>query len=190
MSMTTLQFLKESIRNFQTFKTTGAVAPSSRYLMRGMLQPIDFAKAKVIVELGAGNGIFTHEILRRMRPDAVLLCFEIHPKFCELLRGNIHDKRFMLIEDSAEYLDLYLQRNGLTEVDYVVSAIPFVALPESLAQEIVGRCFRKLKKGGLFIQFHYSAHIRHFYKQIFGSVKIRFVPLNFPPAFVMICEKK
>lgn len=189
MRMTTLQFLKESIRNFQTFRTTGAVAPSSRYLMRGMLQPIDFAKAKVIVELGAGNGIFTHEILRRMRPDAVLLCFEIHPTFCELLRGNIQDKRFILIEDSAEFLDVYLQHSGLGEADYVVSAIPFVALPDALAQDIVGGCFKKLKKGGLFIQFHYSAHIRHFYKRIFGEVKIRFIPLNLPPAFIMICEK-
>jgi phospholipid N-methyltransferase len=80
--------------------------------MRDMLQPIDFARAQVIVELGAGNGIFTHEILRRMRPDAVLICFEIHPKFCEMLRENISDKRFMLIEDSAENLQKHLEQQG------------------------------------------------------------------------------
>jgi phospholipid N-methyltransferase len=157
--------------------------------MRDMLQPIDFARAQVIVELGAGNGIFTHEILRRMRPDAVLICFEIHPKFCEMLRENISDKRFMLIEDSAENLQKHLEQQGLSKVDYVVSAIPFVALPDALVEAIVGACFSALKKGGLFIQFHYSAHIRHFYKRIFGQVHIKFVPLNFPPAFVMTCKK-
>lgn len=185
--MTTLEFFKESLR---TIRTTGTLTPSSRFLTEAMLKPIDFSKAKVIIELGAGDGVFTRQILARMRPDATLISFEINESFCDLLRNTIKDPRFHLIEDSAELITEYLHRYGFSETDYVVSGLPFVALPESLAQSIVNTCFSRLRKGGFFIQFHYSAHMRRFYRRIFGNLKLRFIPLNVPPAFVMICEKK
>jgi phospholipid N-methyltransferase len=185
--MTTLEFLRESLR---TIQTTGAVMPSSKFLTEAMLQPIDFSTAKVIVELGAGDGVFTKSILNQMRPDAILLCFEINPKFCDLLRNTISDPRFHLIEDSAELLAQYLQTYGVSHADYIVSGLPFIALPEALAVCIVNACFDQLRPKGLFIQFHYSAHPRRFYQRIFGNLKLKFVPINMPPAFVMICEKK
>ncbi len=184
--MTTLEFLRESLR---TIQTTGSVMPSSKYLTEAMLKPIDFEQARVIVELGAGDGVFTKEILSRMRPDAILICFEINEKFCELLRNKISDTRFKLIEDSAELLEHYLKTYGFEQADYVISGLPFIALPEALAKSIVGACFERLRMRGLFIQFHYSAHPRRFYRRVFGNLKLKFVPINFPPAFVMICEK-
>ncbi|NJN35229.1 MAG: methyltransferase domain-containing protein [Saprospiraceae bacterium] len=171
-------------------RTTGAVARSSKYLVREMLKPVDFKNAKFIVELGAGDGVFTLELLKKMRPDALLLCFEINEKFCEILRGCIDDKRFILIEDSAENLTDYLKQYDIEEVDYVVSAIPFVSLPKDLANGIIKICHKALKKNGLYIQFHYTTMIKKIYRRIFGNVDISFVPLNMPPAFVMRCEKR
>jgi phospholipid N-methyltransferase len=184
--MSKLAFFRESLRNL---RTTGAIARSSRFLVKEMLKPIDFQNAKVIVELGAGDGVLTFEILSRMSPDAKLLCFEINPQFCEILRG-IEDKRFQLIEDSAEHLYEYVEKLGFKEVDYVISAIPFVALPDELSYSIVGGCHKALKKTGLYIQFHYSTMIKKMYQHIFGNVDINFVALNIPPAFVMICIKQ
>jgi phospholipid N-methyltransferase len=67
-------------------RTTGSIIRSSKYLCKAMIKPIDFNKANVIVELGAGDGVLTHYILNRMKPQAKLLCFEINPKFCEVLK--------------------------------------------------------------------------------------------------------
>jgi phospholipid N-methyltransferase len=184
--MSTLAFFKESIRNL---RTTGAVVRSSKYLVKEMMKPIDFKKAKVIVELGAGDGVMTEVILHAMQPDAMLLCFEINPQFCEILRG-INDPRFKLIEDSAENLQKHLVKLNLDSVDYVISAIPFVALPDSLANNIVKGCHKALKINGLFIQFHYSTLIKRMYQRIFGNIDVNFVARNLPPAFVMVCEKK
>jgi phospholipid N-methyltransferase len=180
-----LNFLKESIK---TMRTTGAIARSSKFLCREMLKPIAFDKAKVVVELGAGDGVMTYQILDKLRPDARLFCFEINPQFCEILRG-IKDERFVLIEDSAEHLVEYLKKYGYAEADYIISAIPYVMLPDTLSNKIVKLCHKVLKKNGLYIQFHYSTFIQKMYKRIFGNVKINFVALNMPPAFVMICEK-
>jgi phospholipid N-methyltransferase len=184
--MSKLAFFKEGIVNM---RTTGSVVRSSKYLCLGMIKPVDFTKANVIVELGAGDGVLTHYILNRMNADAVLLCFEINPKFCEVLK-KITDPRFHLIEDSAEHVTQYLKKHELEHIDYVISAIPFVALPDELSRKIVEGCYSNLRKGGLYIQFHYTVMIRKMYKSVFGNVKISFIPLNFPPAFVMVCEKK
>jgi phospholipid N-methyltransferase len=185
--MNHLDFLKESLK---TLRTTGAIARSSKYLVRQMMQPIDFAQARVIVELGAGDGVLTVELLNRMSPDALLLCFEINTEFCKILRGAFDDPRFILIEDSAENLEKHLNELGYTEADYIMSAIPFIALPNELVHNIVFVCHKVLKKNGLYIQYHYSSFIKKMYRKFFDHVEVEFVPLNIPPAFVMICEKK
>ena len=185
--MNHFDFLKESLRNL---RTTGAVARSSKYLVREMMQPIDFINAKIIVELGAGDGVLTEELLNRMSPEALLLCFEINPEFCKILRGAIDDPRFVLIEDSAENLEKHLWELGFREADYIMSAIPFIALPNDLVHRIVSVCHKVLKNKGLYIQYHYSSFIQRMYRKHFGNVQVEFVPFNIPPAFVMICEKK
>ena len=48
----------------------GSIVPSSRHLVNAVLAPIDWHRARVIVEYGPGVGTFTAEILRRMRHDA------------------------------------------------------------------------------------------------------------------------
>lgn len=185
--MNHLDFFKESLKNL---RTTGAVTRSSKYLVREMMQPINFVQAKVIVELGAGDGVLTYELLNRMSPDALLLCFEINAEFCKILRGAIDDPRFVLIEDSAENLEKHLLELGFSEADYIISAIPFIALPNDLVHRIVSVCHKVLKKKGLYIQYHYSSFIQKMYRKFFGNVEVEFVPLNIPPAFVMICEKE
>lgn len=183
--MDRIAFLKESLR---TIWTTGAIAPSSKFLVKEMMKPIDFDTAHAVVELGAGNGVMTKAILKQMRPDARLLCFEINPEFCRILRA-INDPRLVLIEDSAAHLLSYMSAHGIAEIDCVVSAIPFMALPKELSYEIVGEAHKSLKNKGLFVQFHYSTTLQKMYKSIFGNIRTQFVPLNIPPAFVMVCEK-
>ncbi|MEM1215016.1 MAG: ribosomal RNA adenine dimethylase, partial [Bacteroidota bacterium] len=82
--MNKIKFFTEGLRNM---RTVGTVTPSSRFLCESMLKGIDFSKAKFLVELGAGDGVVTKHILKRMRPDARLLAFEVQPDFCELLRA-------------------------------------------------------------------------------------------------------
>jgi phospholipid N-methyltransferase len=184
--MSHLSFLKES---FRSIRTTGAVMRSSKWLVREMLQPIDFDKAEVVVELGAGSGAFTKELLSRMSPNSHLLSFEINPEFCKILRGTIADPRFILIEDSASALPEHLKNLGFGQADYIVSGIPFVTLPTELVHQIVTVSHKSLKKNGLYIQFHYSSLIQKMYQQFFGNVDVTLVPLNIPPAFVMVCRK-
>ena len=58
---------------FRHPRMLGSIIPSSRFLIKQLLEPIDWDKARVIVEYGPGGGGSTAEILRRMRPDARLV---------------------------------------------------------------------------------------------------------------------
>lgn len=185
--MTKIDFFKEGIKNL---KTVGTLTRSSKFLCKGAIKPIDFSKANVIVELGAGDGVITKHILKKMKPNAKLLAFEVNDKFCAQMRETIKDDRLHIIEDSAEKIGEYLASVGEKQTDYIVSAIPFVALPKDVGQKIVGEAHRTLKKGGLYTQVHYSLLAKKLYEGIFGNVDVNFVPLNVPPAFVMVCEKR
>ena len=73
------------IRNFFRHpRMLGSIIPSSRFLIKQLLEPIDWDKARVIVEYGPGVGGITAEILRRMRPDARLIAIEMNPDFVQL----------------------------------------------------------------------------------------------------------
>src|SRR5258708_34824286 len=43
----------------------GAVVPSSPFLVKDMMSPVDWDRARVLVEYGPGVGPFTKEILKR-----------------------------------------------------------------------------------------------------------------------------
>src|ERR1700730_12083551 len=80
----------------------GSVVPSSSFLVNDMMSQVDWQRARVLVEYGPGVGTFTREILRRMRPDAVLVAIELNTDFVEYLRTHICDPRFRVIHGSAD----------------------------------------------------------------------------------------
>jgi len=184
--MKKIDFFKESIKNI---KSVGTITRSSKFLCKGMIKPVDFEKADVIVELGAGDGVITEHILRHMKKDAKLLSFEVNAKFCEQMRSAIQDDRVIIVEDSAEKLGEYLAKNNLGKADYVISALPYVSFPEELAKSIIRTSKEYMKDNALYIQVHYSLLTKKFYQEIFGNVDVSFVPLNIPPAFVLVSEK-
>lgn len=181
-----VQFLRESLRNL---RLTGSVAPSSRYLCRAIVAKIDPGKAHVVVELGPGDGVITRYILERLHTDCKLVIFEINETFVERIVDRFSDHRLIVIHDSAENMGAHFKHLGIESVDYFVSGIPFVMLPESLTESIIQTCRRYLTDSGKFIQFHYSPILLGFYRKLFRKVKVDLVALNLPPALVVSCEK-
>ena len=76
-------FLKQYLR---TPRSIGAIAPSSKYLAEKMVSDIDFEAAGCIVEYGPGTGVFTDELLKKLRPETKLLLLEANKDFCTRLR--------------------------------------------------------------------------------------------------------
>ena len=89
-------------------KMLGSLIPSSRFVVNKVLSEVDWARARVFLEYGPGVGTFTTEILRRMRPDAVLIALETNADFVRFLRGKVRDERLHVVHGSAADADAAL----------------------------------------------------------------------------------
>ncbi len=180
------RFLREFFKNRGM---VGAVSPSTRFLAEKMLENIDFSKAKLIVELGPGTGVFTDLILDRMSEDARLVVFELNDKFYNALKKRIDDPRAQIVHDSAEYISKYLTDQEQNKCDAVVSALPLMMFPDELRSAVVDASYSAMHKKGKFIQFQYSLQSKKYLQAIFKTVDVTFTIKNFPPAFVYTCGK-
>lgn len=183
--MNKIKFLREGLKDL---KTVGTLTRSSRFLCKKMVKQVDYSDARYIVELGAGDGVITKYILEEMSDDTKLMAFEVNDKFCDNLR-DIPDDRLIVIEDTAEKLPSYMEEHGFDQLDAVLSAIPFVVIPDDVSYEIIEQCRDNMRDGSPYIQVHYSLLTRKMYKKIFGNVDVNFVPFNIPPAFVLVSNR-
>ncbi|WP_420552106.1 class I SAM-dependent methyltransferase [Tenacibaculum aiptasiae] len=182
-----LNFFKEAVKNY---KTSGTVVPSSRFLADKMLKEIDFSKARVIVELGPGNGAITHSILKKVHPSAVVICFEINDAFYEELK-EIDHPQLIVLKSSAEKIKEEIEKLGYDKADHIISSLPLTIIPKKISSNILLESYRFLKTNGMFIQYQYSLTYYKKLKEVFGkNIALSFEPLNFPPAFVYKCVKK
>jgi phospholipid N-methyltransferase len=183
------QQLTDRLRFLQAFvahpRQVGAVLPTSRRAVRDMLDLADLAGADLVVELGAGTGVQTGEILERLKPGARLVALEIDPRLAKLLGERYDDPRLQVVCDSAENLQEHL--DGAT-ADVLVCALPFTSLPPDLRRRILDRLPLALGPRGVMVLIQYSPLIEPELRKRFGSVRRRLSPLNVPPAFLYACS--
>jgi phospholipid N-methyltransferase len=167
-------------------RLVGAVLPTSRKVVADMLDMADVPAASLVVELGAGTGSHTGPILERLAPNARLLAFEIDPDLAASLSRRYDDPRLEVIAGSAESLPDHL---GHRRPEIVVSALPFTSLPGDMGRRILEMTQRSLAPDGVFLVLQYSVFVRKTLRQLFGSVRQRWSPINVPPAFLFACER-
>lgn len=170
-------------------KMVGSIFPSSIFLAKLILKNINFQSARVIVELGPGTGIFTKKILEKMHPDALLFVFELNDSFYTQLKSDLSDPRVILIHDSAEFIQKYLNEHNLLSADYIISSLPYSNFPDQLKNKLIDESYQSLKSHGKYIQFQYSLKCKPLFEEKFQDIKIDHTLLNLPPAYVYTCEK-
>jgi len=173
---------------FRHPRMLGSIVPSSRFLVRQLLKPIDWSQARVIVEYGPGVGVITSEVLRRMRPDAMLIAIETNSDFVNYLRTSIQDERLRVVEASAEAVDEILRRYGQSNASYVISGIPFSTIPAAVRESILLKTCEVLKPGGSFLVYQFSTHVLRDLRRIFRYVRRQFEPFNVLPAHLFFCQ--
>jgi phospholipid N-methyltransferase len=172
---------------FRHPRMLGSIIPSSRFLIRQLLAPVDWARARVIVEFGPGVGVITREVLKRMRPDATLIAIELNADFVDHLRATLDDARVVVIQGSATQVEEALRQSGATRADYVISGIPFSTMPAEEREATLRKTREVLDPHGLFLVYQFSSSVLGDLRRIFRKVTRRFEPFNILPAHLYFC---
>jgi phosphatidylethanolamine/phosphatidyl-N-methylethanolamine N-methyltransferase len=168
--------------------TTASVVPSSPRLGRAMAMALPAAVGRV-VELGAGTGAITRELLRyRVRPEH-LFVLELNEELHDDL-AQAFPLSTVVCGDARQLPQLLSAHAGFRDgsVDAVVSSLGFLSMPPSLVEEILEASFACLPDDGVLIQFTYGPKcpIRASILRRLGVVarRVDFTLMNLPPASV------
>lgn len=184
--------LKEMLlfgRNFLKHpRMLGSVIPSSRFLVDKLLRRVQWDRAKVLVEYGPGVGTITREILRRMRPDALLVAIEMNGDFVDFLRRTIPDARLRVVHGSAADVAQILADAGHEHADYIFSGIPFTTLPPDVLARVMDGTRRLLGSTGMFVVYQFTRAVLPYLERSFDQIGQSFEPLNVLPARLFFCR--
>ena len=176
------------LRKFVTnAKTVATIAPSSRALSRAILRGIDRSKTKTVVELGAGTGPITKELVAVAPPDVRLVVNEFLPEFCTALRQKFPG--LDVVEGDARRLSEMLAERGITKVDYILSGLPLTHFSAADRDAVIDQAGLLLGPDGEFRQLTTAPWLyRNLYRRYFREVRFRLVVWNLPPGGVYYCR--
>jgi phosphatidylethanolamine/phosphatidyl-N-methylethanolamine N-methyltransferase len=142
-----------------------------------------------VLEIGAGTGAITRELLRNAIGPANLLVIERDADLARLLRRKFPD---VLVRcDDALHCNQILSEHSMSSVQTVVSSLPLLNLEPNQRDAIVRAMLKTLDRNGQLIQYTYAPfcpipvgrfHIR---AECLGRIWI-----NLPPATVWLFRKQ
>ncbi|OGV50183.1 MAG: hypothetical protein A2017_18645 [Lentisphaerae bacterium GWF2_44_16] len=183
------QFLKNPVK-------TGALCASSPLLSKTMTEDISIEKAKSVVELGPGTGAVTRHIIKSISNETVFFAVELNEEFLHILKEKFPDVKFY--NDTAANLNLMASAEGLSNIDVIVSGLPWASFSPQLQEELLSAITKSLSPGGIFTTFAYlqgmllpsAWNFKKLLNKHFSVVaKSHVVWRNIPPAFVYRCRK-
>ncbi len=140
--------------SFKNLKSVSSIAPTSRAAACKVVSIIDTNKYKDrginILEVGAGDGAFTREIVKKLKKEDNLYIVEILPHFCTILQEEYKDypNIHIVCADALEY-DFEVKT-----FEYIICGLPFVSFPYDLTKSLLEK-FKKIDKGGGFSCIRY-----------------------------------
>lgn len=176
-----IQFIKD-------LKRTGAIAPSSKFLARDLVEQLqtDLESSDCpplnILELGPGTGALTKEIAKLIRPQDHMDIVEIQKKFYDIMQ-----KKFLRRDNIEVHFADILKFQPDRRYNYIFSSLPYENMPRDINRNIWEKklslcaphayiCYFKYVK---FKDFKYN-----FEEQVVEEFKYdkKFVLRNIPPA--------
>ncbi len=167
----------------------GSLIPSSRYLVKRLLEQVDWSRANTIVEYGPGVGTFTGEILRRLPAGGNVVAIDTNRDFARYLTRTFRDDRLHVVEGSAADAQETLRERGLGRADYVISGIPYSTMDPAVRERILQTTHDVMQPDGSFLVYQFTRAVLPYLRQVFPQVQVEFEPRNIMPARLFYCRR-
>jgi phosphatidylethanolamine/phosphatidyl-N-methylethanolamine N-methyltransferase len=161
----------------------GAIAPSSRSLGRLVARHAVGSPDDVVVELGAGTGTITRELINAGAREDNLVLVELDGDLARYLRRWF--PRATIVQDDASRPAEVVPDAVLGRAASVISGIPALQFPPDKQRGYMAQCARCLRPGGHVLQYTYSlkSPIRLGATGVTGR-RLGLTLINLPPAHV------
>lgn len=176
-------FLNKFIKDYKV----AALSPSSRFLVKKILTDLN-TPLNLVIEQGAGNGVLTFELLKKLSPSGKYIVIEQNKEFLAQL-SKIKDSRLVVWEGLAQAFAYEHHLHG-KKADLIISSIPFSFLKKQERDTLCAEAYQNLAHGGKFIIFHqYSILMKEIVKKYFGAPNVQFILWNIFPCFIIKAAK-
>jgi phospholipid N-methyltransferase len=156
-----------------------------------MIGCVDFGKAPTIVELGAGTGAITSEMIRRSGPENRILIIDLNPESVSLLKERLrsYSNVEVLLADARSLREILRTRN-IQSVEAIFSSLPYASLGAEITKDILTNIAGILAPEGHFVAFQYTPLHRNLFESHFSIRSAKIELRNLPPAIVYDCVSK
>lgn len=196
----------------ENFFQVGAVLPSSPALGRAVSAYLAQKQGPVhVLEVGAGTGAFTAEIVPLLQPGDTLDIVEINPELIAYLHRRVgREAVFQNPGVQVRFINADIRTIWADQMyDYIIFSLPLTNFPTSMVQEILDLMMRQLKPKGVFsyVKYIFLGRLKYFFsepsvkKQLTANQEVinrfaneyqierRAVWLNVPPAWTYYWQK-
>ncbi len=185
--------MKFFIHFLKNLKKTGAVAPSSKFLVRDLISHLqrylarDNSEPLNILEIGPGTGSLTKEIVKALRPEDRLDVVEIQKSFYKVIQ-----KKYSRSNVFVHHSDI-LTFNPNVKYDYIFSSLPY----ENMSKDVNRKIWQKklnLCSSPAYICYFKYVNFRDFKNDFEEEIVEKFiydkkiVLRNLPPAKLFILQ--
>lgn len=165
--------------------------PSSPFVGRAMTEVIGDRINSHVIELGAGTGAVTRQLIRNGMDPQKLTLIEIDAQLGGHLRRRFPDVD-VVIAPAQDLAHLWRERNG-GPVGAIVSTLPMRLFSKKQIYLVMKNSLQVLGSDGMFVQFTYrqNSPVPARVVKALGLKAWRYtrVWLNLPPAAVWVYEK-
>jgi phosphatidylethanolamine/phosphatidyl-N-methylethanolamine N-methyltransferase len=165
--------------------------PSSPFVGRAMTKVLKDRVDSHVIELGAGTGAITKQLLRNGVEPRKLTLIEIDGQLGGHLRRRFPDVD-VVIGSAQDLAKLWKERNG-GGVGAIVSTLPMRVFSKKLIYHVMRNSLQVLEDGGMFVQFTYRQN-SPVPPRVVKALRLKAwrytrVWLNLPPAAIWVYER-
>ncbi len=173
----------------------GTVAPSSPYLAKCVVAAANINPSQHVIEVGAGTGPITRHIIGQVTPDKFCVV-EPNPEMLSALKQEFPQAHHR--EEYVQQLPQIVEELGWSEVDVVVSSLPWSIFPKEAVVEGLEAIHTVLGPAGKMLTLVYShaqyfpssLYLEHQFNRYFEHVyRTRTTWRNVPPGYFLVGER-
>ncbi len=130
----------------------GSILPSSKSLGKLVSKNVTIDDGFVI-ELGAGTGCLTRQLLNTGIPADRLILIELDPELCNHLKATF--PQLKVFHGNAADMAHFLPKEVVGNVSSVISGLPMTTIPNPIQKKIIDGCFDVMNQKGALLQYTY-----------------------------------